>query len=108
MVETIIPKIAPDEVIDFMNIDSTDFGSFTLAQRICHFEVEGYVMLCDVLDTKHIAKLKQELANASMSPKPYSEYQTTSDKQPPIIQINNSLRSGSGIPQPDARQRQFP
>ena len=85
MVETIIPKIAPDEVIDFVNIDSTDFGSFTLAQRICHFEVEGYVMLCDVLDTKHIAKLKQELANASMSPKPYSEYQTTSDKQPQWI-----------------------
>ena len=85
MEETIIPKIAPDEVIDFMNIDSTDFGSFTLAQRIRHFEVEGYVMLCDVLGTKHIAELKQELANASMSPKPYSEYQTTSDKQPQWI-----------------------
>ena len=85
MEETIIPKIAPDEVIDFMNIDSTDFGSFTLAQRIRHFEVEGYVMLCDVLGTKHITELKQELANASMSPKPYSEYQTTSDKQPQWI-----------------------
>ena len=30
--QTIIPEIHPDEVIDFMNIDETAFGSFTMAQ----------------------------------------------------------------------------
>ena len=54
MKENTIPKISPDEVIDFMNIDPTDFESFTLAQRIRHFEVEGYVMLPNVLNPKHI------------------------------------------------------
>ena len=32
MEETMIPKIHPDEVIDFMNIDSTDFGSQAINQ----------------------------------------------------------------------------
>ena len=85
MKETAIPEIHPDEVIDFMNIDPTDFGSFTMAQRIHHFEVEGYVVLPDMLDAEHIARLKAELADAPMRPKPYSEYQTTGAKQPQWI-----------------------
>ena len=32
--EITIPKIDPDEVIDFMNIDETDFSSFTMSQRV--------------------------------------------------------------------------
>ena len=35
--EITIPEIHPDEVIDFMNIDETDFSSFTMAQQIRHF-----------------------------------------------------------------------
>ena len=80
--EITIPKIDPDELIDFMNIDETDFGSFTMAQQIRHFEVEGYVVLPDVLDAELIAKLKAELADIPMRPKPYSEYQTTGAIQP--------------------------
>ena len=80
--EITIPKIDPDEVIDFMNIDETDYSSFTMAQRLRHFEVEGYVVLPDVLDAKLIAKLKAELADIPMRPKPYSEYQTTGAIQP--------------------------
>ena len=80
-----IPEIDPNEIIDFMNTDSMDFGSLTLAQRIRHFEVEGYMMLPDVLGAEHIAKLKKELSNALMRPKPYSEYQTTAAKQPQWI-----------------------
>ena len=80
--ETIIPKINPNEVIDFMNIDETDFSSFTMAQRIRHFEVEGYVVLPDMLDAELIAKLKAELTDTPMVPKPYSEYQTTASIQP--------------------------
>ena len=39
-----IPEIDPNEIIDFMNTDSMDFESLTLAQRIRHFETEGYVV----------------------------------------------------------------
>ena len=80
--EITIPEIHPDEVIDFMNIDKTDYSSFTMAQRIRHFEVEGYVVLPDMLDAELIAKLKAELADMPMSPKPYSEYQTVGSGQP--------------------------
>ena len=77
-----IPEIDPNEIIDFMNTDSMDFGSLTLAQRIRHFETEGYVVLPRMLETDHINKLKTELADVSMRPKPYSQYQTTAAEQP--------------------------
>ena len=80
--EITIPEIDPNEVIDFMNIDETDFSSFTMSQRVRHFEVEGYVVLPDMLDAELIAKLKAELADIPMRPKPYSEYQTTGAIQP--------------------------
>ena len=35
--QTIIPEIHPDEVIDFMNIDETDYSAFTMAQRTSPF-----------------------------------------------------------------------
>ncbi|MCZ6633918.1 MAG: phytanoyl-CoA dioxygenase family protein [bacterium] len=82
MAEATIPEIDPNEVIDFMNVDQTDFGSFTLGQQIRHLEAEGYVVLPDMLDADHIAKLKSELADMPMRPKPYSEYLTTGAKQP--------------------------
>ena len=50
-----------DEEIGFMHIDRTDFGSFTLAERIRHLEVEGHVVLPDVLDVPQIERLKGEL-----------------------------------------------
>ena len=66
-----------------MNIDETDFSSFTMAQQIRHFEVEGYVVLPDVLDADLIAKLKAELRGRSYEAKNRnSEYQTTGAIQP--------------------------
>ena len=56
-------KIDPEEEIGFMHVDQTDFDAFTLGQRLRHFEVEGYVVLPDVLDAAHIQRLKKELAN---------------------------------------------
>ena len=82
MEETTIPEIDPNEIIDFMNIDQTDFESFTLAQQIHHFEVEGYVVLPDMLDVEQIAQLKAELADVPMEPRSYSEYQTSAITQP--------------------------
>ncbi len=69
-------KIEPEEEISFMHIDRTDFDSFTLAQRIRHLEVEGYVALPDVLDASQIKRLKAELSDVPMQHKDYSEAQT--------------------------------
>ena len=76
-----IPAIDPDEIIGFMNIDRTDFGSFTRAQQIRHFEVEGYLVLPAMLDAGQIARLKAELAAVPMEPRPYSDYLTSSITQ---------------------------
>lgn len=82
MSDATIPAIDPEEQIDFMNIDETDFGSFTREQQILHLEVEGYLVLPEILDPDHIGRLKSELADMPMQPKPYSEYQTTGVGQP--------------------------
>ncbi len=74
--ESATVKIDPREEIDFMHVDETDFGSFTTAQRIRHLEVEGYVLLPDMLGAAHIARLKAELANIPMGCKDYSDCQT--------------------------------
>ncbi len=82
MKDATIPKIDPEELIDFMNVDETDFSSLSLPQRIRHLEVEGYVVLPDMLDAEHISKLKSELADSPMKHKPYSEYQKVGASQP--------------------------
>jgi hypothetical protein len=69
-------KIDPQEEIGFMHTDQTDFASFTLGQRIRHLEVEGYVVLPDMIDAAQIERLKAELADVSMQHKDYSEAQT--------------------------------
>ena len=66
----------PEIEIGHMRIDETDFTSFTLGQRIRHLEVEGYVVLPDMLDAQQIARLDTELANVPMQHKDYSEAQT--------------------------------
>ena len=68
------PTIDPEELIDFMNVDETDFSSLTSQQRIRHLEVEGYVVLPGILDFKLIAKLKSELADFPMTHKSYSAH----------------------------------
>lgn len=82
MNETTVPAIDPSEEIPFMNIDETDFASMSRAEQIRHFEVEGYVAFPRVLDANTIARLKSEMADAEMTHKSYSVYQTTSVKQP--------------------------
>ena len=69
-------QVDPEEEIGFMHIDQTDFGSFPLGQRIRHFEVEGYVVLPDVLEQQQIERIKAELADVPMQHKDYSEAQT--------------------------------
>jgi len=70
---------APDtasEEIGFMNIDKTDFGRFTLGQQIRHLEVEGYVVLPDVLGAEQMEQINAQMAEAPMQTKDYSDAQT--------------------------------
>ena len=70
-------KYDQSERIGFMKIDETDFKSMTLAEKKRHLEVEGYVVLPDILDSISIEKIKQEMKDAPMQTKDYSECQTS-------------------------------
>ena len=65
-----------------MRIDKTNFSALTVGEQIRHFEVEGFVVLPDLLDTNHIRRLKDELADTPMKSKSYSEAQTVSVTPP--------------------------
>ena len=82
MQQSQVSKIAPEEQIDFMNVDDTDFSTFTRGQQIRHLEVEGYVVFPEILEPELIAQLKAELADAEMTHTSYSIHQTRSVKQP--------------------------
>ena len=69
-------KMEGQEEIPFMNIDETDFGALTLGQRIRHLEVEGYVVMPDVLDPGSMQRIKEQMADAPMQTKDYSDAQT--------------------------------
>jgi len=74
--------IDPEEEIGFMNIDQTDFSSLSLGEQIRHFEVEGYVVLPEVIPPEQLERLKTELADVPMKHKDYSVHQTVSDAPP--------------------------
>lgn len=74
--ETATVKIDPKEEIGFMTVDETDFAAFSRSQQIRHLEVEGYVLLPDVLNPAHIEALKAELKDLPMTHKDYSKAQT--------------------------------
>ena len=65
-----------------MNIDRTDFHSMTLADRIHHLEVEGFVVFPAILQSDTIGRIKSELAAAEMAHTSYSVNQTRSTTQP--------------------------
>lgn len=82
MNQTAPTQIAPEEEIGFMNIDRTDFASMSRPEQIRHFEVEGYVVLPEILKPEMLARIKSELAAAEMSHTSYSVNQTRSTTQP--------------------------
>ena len=96
MSDATIPAIDPEEQIDFMNIDETDFSSMSRAEQIRHLEVEGYVVLPEILPADFIARIKDELADAEMSHTSYSEYQTRSVTQPQWV--SNAVAELIGFP----------
>ncbi len=73
-----------------MKIDNTNWSSLTLGQRIRHFEVEGFVVLEDLLDATEISRIKEELINVPMIGRSYSDRQTQSI-DPPQWQSKGTL-----------------
>ena len=65
-----------------MTVDETDFRSMSRPEQIRHLEVEGYVVLPQILDGDRIKQIKQELADAEMGHTNYSVNQTRSTTQP--------------------------
>jgi ectoine hydroxylase-related dioxygenase (phytanoyl-CoA dioxygenase family) len=59
-----------------MTIVVTDWMAMTDAARLRHLEVEGYVVLPDLLDGETIARIKAECADLPMDTAPYSDEQT--------------------------------
>lgn len=58
-----------DRIVD------TDWSALTLGQRIRHLEVEGYVVLPDLLDSEHLERLRAETARMETIPRDYSIHQ---------------------------------
>lgn len=54
---------------------STDWAALSLGRQIRHLEVEGYVVLPDLLDRAHVARLKVETAQLETEAVDYSDKQ---------------------------------
>ena len=74
--------MADHEEVDFMTIHQADFATFTRSQLVRHLEVEGFVVLPEILPPDLTAKIKAELADIEMRHTSYSESQTRSTVQP--------------------------
>ncbi len=79
------PSTIPENEADFMTIDRTDFSAMSRPEQIRSLEVEGYVVLPEILPPDLIEKLKSELADAEMSHTSYSTQQTRAVTQPQWI-----------------------
>ena len=82
MTKSPLPAIDPEEEIGFMTVDQTDFTAMSRPQQIRHLEVEGYVVLPEILPSKIVQRLKDELADAEMTHTSYSVCQTRAVIQP--------------------------
>jgi len=56
-------------------VDNRDWSSLSLGQRIQQIEVEGFLVLPDLLAPDHIARLKSEIAPIKTTPVDYSIHQ---------------------------------
>ncbi len=54
-------------------IIETDWSALTLGQRIRHLEVEGYVVLPDLLSADHVAQLRTELKRIDTQATDYTD-----------------------------------
>ena len=62
-------------------IADTDWSSLTLGERIRHIEVEGYLVIPDLLSPEHIEKLKAETKEIKTCRVDYSEKQQVAEDE---------------------------
>jgi len=82
MNKTLSSSINPEEIISFMNIDTTDHSNVSRQEQIRRFEVEGFVVFPEILKPDVITRIKSELADVEMAHTTYSVSQTRSVVQP--------------------------
>lgn len=58
-----------------MRIDDRDWSALTLGEQIRQIEMEGYLVLPDLLEEDHIRRLKAATAELETTPVDYSEHQ---------------------------------
>lgn len=63
-------------------IADTDWASLTLGERIRHIEVEGYLVIPDLLSLEHIEKLKAETIEIKTRSVDYSDKQQVGEGEP--------------------------
>ena len=56
-------------------IDDRDWSALTLGERIRHVELEGYLVIPDLLSSEHIARLKAQAETWETTPRDYSPHQ---------------------------------
>ena len=79
--DTVTPP-APEDEVNFINLDTTNFKTMSRAEQIRHFEVEGYLVLPDILSPELCERIKEEMSSAEMGHTDYSEAQMRSLHQP--------------------------
>ncbi len=52
-------------------IDDRDWSALTLGERIRHVELEGYLVIPDLLSPEHIARLKAQAETWETTPRDY-------------------------------------
>ena len=72
-------------------IPDKDWSSLTLGERIRHIEVEGYLVIPDLLSPKHIDKLKAETKAINTSRVDYSEKQQVAEDEEEIMYHGGEL-----------------
>src|SRR4051812_29479962 len=68
-------------------IDDRDWSALTLGQRIRQLEVEGYLVLPDLLDASHVGRLKAQTATLETTAVDYSPHQ----RGKPNLQFHGGL-----------------
>lgn len=74
-----MPTALTNELADLSSarLDDTDWHSLTDAQRIGHLELEGYVVIPDLLSAEQLETIREETSRLPLRAVDYSEHQRT-------------------------------
>jgi len=63
------------DALEQLPIDDRDWSSLAFSDQLYHLEVEGFLLIPDMLSAEHVAQLKAETARFETSPMDYSVHQ---------------------------------